>query len=263
MTLAFAAPASATFAVLALLPAALGAQQPAHDTGSAAALQGWQVAGSLVSEWVQSGPVVVYNMTREARRYVTHSCGLFDSLDRYQCFDGRGFELASGALCRLDDAVYRGEAWRGNSLHFEHGAWNYVEDRSAGQLGLFNGNWITGNNNFDSCANESMNYCAGQRWGSWMVGMMALRTVFSPDPRSVYSMAGGVEYWIDNRWGSGMTLYYTHAWIDAPIALIMTQGSTDGSGFDIRANNGHALPTPDQVFAAPLCSNTIVPPEAT
>jgi hypothetical protein len=87
--------------------------------------------------------------------------------------------------------------------------------------------------------------------------MMALRTVLSPDPSSVYSMSGGVEYWIDNAWGSGNAQYYSNTWVDTPIALVMTQGSGDGSAFDIRANDGWTLPTSDQVFGAPLCASAI------
>jgi hypothetical protein len=68
-------------------------------------------------------------------------------------------------------------------------------------------------------------------------------------------MSAGIEYWVNNSWGSGDATYYTNNWVDTPIALILTHGSTDGSGFDIRDNNGHRLPTMQQVFEAPLCAS--------
>jgi hypothetical protein len=212
----------------------------------------------------QAGPVVVYNMTLAPRSYVARLCQSAAARPGLPgvpnaCLGSLPFALAPGRLCRLDNLVYRDDTWRNNSLHFDQNTFGYVEDSTDGDVGSFNASWMTGNNNFDSCANEGEGFCAGSRWGSWMVGLMPLRTVASPDPRSVWSMAGGVEYWVENRWGSGNALYYTNHWVDTPIALIMTQGSTDGSGFDIHAANGWALPGPAQVFAAPLCSDTLLP----
>jgi hypothetical protein len=216
------------------------------------AVYGWNVHERLFGTQAQIGPVIVYNMNRFARLYLAHSCGYPIPDEGNTCSDGQSFTLPAASLCRLDNWTYPGEVWGSNARHFDPGIETHLEDFTDGPVGSFNANWMTGNDNFDSCANEGSNSCAGARWGSWMVGMMALQGVVGP--RSGASMAPGVEYWVENSWDSGQAIEYSNDWIGTPIALILTHGSTDGSRFDIRNNNGVGLPTPQQVFEAPLCA---------
>jgi hypothetical protein len=226
------------------------------------ALQGWEVGSGILGSKLQRGPVVVYNMNSSPRLYSTLTCGPLGPGSDPHCYGGPPFELPAGALCALDTAVYPGEIWIGNRVYIDN--INYVEDRTSGPVGAFNANWMTANNNLDSCANESMHNCSGGRWGSWMIGMMASRSVgATPSGHDPVTMDAGVEYWVNNEWGSGHAIYYTNDWVDTPIALIMTNGSTDGDFFDIRDHGGHGLPTQEQVFDAPLCARYIGARDAT
>jgi hypothetical protein len=218
------------------------------------ALRGWDVASEVFHTQVQVGPVVVYNMTRSGRLYATNTCGNIGPGSSYQCYTGQPFALPAGKLCSLDNIVYPGNVWRSNGFVFDPGTANYVEDETDGPNGSFNGPWITGNDNFDSCANEGSDTCAGGRWGSWMVGLMPSAAVGA---RHGVTMDEGVEVWVENRWASGNAIDYTNDWVETPIALIMTHGSTDGKAFDIRNNNGWKLPTLRQVFSAPLCASFV------
>jgi hypothetical protein len=247
--------AAASTLAFALPPA------PAATTLPAQELRGWMVTDRLLSSQIQIGPVVVYNMNPVQRSYAALSCGAIGPGGHYDCFRSDPFPIGPGKLCRLDTRLYPGDIWRGNGEPLDPAVTiNYLEDQTDGQIGAFNGNWTSGNDNVNSCANEGMARCAGARWGAWKVGLMAQDAVGKTDRRPGSGMDAGVEYWVENAWDTGTAIYYSNAWVQTPIALIMTNGSLDGSDFNMRDSPG--LPTLQQVFEAPLCSAELPAPRS-
>jgi hypothetical protein len=63
--------------------------------------------------------------------------------------------------------------------------------------------------------------------------------------------AGEIETLINNSWGSNSFIYWETSWFKKNTALLLIQGSTDGSGFDANA----AAPSILDIKSAPPCSN--------
>ena len=130
----------------------------------------------------------------------------------------------------------------------------YFSDVTNPDDPIYNGIWNTGNNNISTCATEGSSYCASGKWGSWSVGLAnigntdLIHDAGSPDNLLV----GQVKVLPDNRWNSSSTIYWRADWnFKKTIALLMIQGSTDGSGFDV----AKAAPTIAQIKAGLPCSS--------
>ncbi len=208
-----------------------------------------------VHQTMQLGPVIVINNTDQTRVYQIIKVNLQSATTYFPLGDQYSFKLNNGTLCALDTAIYDPQnkstifaAMKNKSFPFGF----VLEDITDGKIGLYNGAYITGNNNLNTCANEGNDKCAGNKWGSWHLGIMPKDDISNGN----YSYTGGRVQYARSEWGKGSDtlLYYTNNWQYQQIALIMTQVSIDGSG---RALDQIYQPTAAQVHDAPLCSKSL------
>lgn len=108
--------------------------------------------------------------------------------------------------------------------------------------------------NISTCSAQGESGCASNKWASWNVGLANLgATDMGGGVR-----AGQIEVLRDNSWNNGSTIYYATDWSDANLALLLIQGSTDGTGFDAQK----AAPSILEIQSAPPCSYYLKPDQS-
>jgi hypothetical protein len=119
---------------------------------------------------------------------------------------------------------------------------------------IFNGAYQTGDSNITTCFAMGLNRCASDKWSSWSIG---LANIGANDLKGGVK-AGQVETLRDSSWRSNTGsdnswIYFEGMWYDKNLAVLLIQGSTDGSPFDA----GAAAPSLLEIKSAPPCSDYI------
>ena len=128
----------------------------------------------------------------------------------------------------------------------------YLSDVTNPSRPIFNGVYVTAAFNITTCSAQGENACASNRWGSMMIGLAN----FGSNDLSGGLRSGQVETLRDNSWGSNTGsknsfIYYEQDWSKENLALLLIQGSTDGSeNWDAKA----AAPSILEIQSAPPCS---------
>jgi len=201
-----------------------------------------------------SGSVFLVNSTNQARQYkgnLTAKETLNDYRTNERIAPTYTISLPAGGLCYVDE--YSVEPlptgytpfYIVDKLYFT-GNGRYFSDITNPKDPIFNAPYQTGNNNISTCSANGQSDCASNKWASWTVGMANL----GPSDLAGGLRAGQAEVLRDNSWNNGATIYYESNWSSMRLALILIEGSTDGSGFNASA----ALPGALQLKAAAPCS---------
>ena len=119
---------------------------------------------------------------------------------------------------------------------------------------IYNFAYQTTTANISTCSAQGESGCASNKWASWNVGLANLgATDMGGGVR-----AGQIEVLRDNSWNNASTIYYATDWSDANLALLLIQGSTDGTGFDAQK----AAPSIFEIQSAPPCSYYLKPDQS-
>jgi hypothetical protein len=207
---------------------------------------------------LQDGPVIVANSTSQTRDY--QSPFYIDTRSKVG-FKTPIFTLPPGSICYLDQSLcyncskyaqyYPLSRRNLGRINIE-----YISDMTNPQEPIYNGPLVTGNNNITTCSADGEFDCASNKWDSWTVGLANLT---SSDLNSDVFKAGQIQVLQNNTWDNGTTLYYSSGWYDSNIALLLIQGSVDGSRFDPNA----AAPSILEIQSAPPCSDYTTDPSVT
>ena len=166
------------------------------------------------------------------------------------------------SVCYLDQAIVSSSLKKGFTAFYIVGrSWDYVfreifEDITDPSNPISNSPFNSANNNLSSCSASSWKSCTSGTWGSMSVGLanigsQNLKANSSWATPSDDIRAGEVKVIPDNSWGNGSNIYFEGAWTGSSLALLLIQGSTDGSGFDAKS----AAPSIQQIKSAPPCSS--------
>jgi len=208
-------------------------------------------------DWASGQPsrMVIINATTEKRIYKMDRLlsKSFDSAEKY--FSSKEFYLSPKTLCYADqyiiaDDEYKKNFWYNFALNFDNSftrKGSTTRDITNPSDPIYNGPYTTGDRNISSCSAKKYEYCASNKWASWVVGLAN----FGSMDMSGGIRAGKIEILRDNSWGSADFIYYEKNWDGNGLALLQIQGSVDGSGFDIAA----ATPSILEIQSAPPCSN--------
>ncbi len=209
---------------------------------------------------LQNGPVIVANSTSQTRDYQSpfyinirfeRGGAMYD--DGYKT---PIFTLPPGRICYLDQSLCFNCYKKNPSYPLsrrDYGKWiriEYISDMTNPHEPIYNGLLSTGNNNITTCSADGAFDCASNKWDSWTVGLANLS---GKDLDSNVFKAGQIQVLQNNTWGNGTTLYYTSDWYNSNVALLLIQGSVDGSRFDPNA----AAPNLQEIKSAPPCSDYI------
>jgi hypothetical protein len=206
-----------------------------------------------------STPTILVNSTASKRVYSVDLEYYNFSSEITSHFKTCDIELPENKVCYIDSAAICTDKlnyWVSTfvpSSNQRRGS--YVKDITDPSDPIYNGVYKTGNNNISTCSANADDTCASGRWGSMTV---ALANIGSSDltgaPYSFDNLrAWEVQVLPDNSWNSGSTIYWRDSWTGSSVALLMIQGSTDGSGF----NAYDAAPTIPQIKSAAPCSSFI------
>jgi hypothetical protein len=209
-------------------------------------------AGGTTDALLQDGPVIVANSTSQTRDY--QSPFYTDIRDKVGSKTPI-FTLPPGRICYLDQSLcyncYKDNRYYPLSKRdTSKSRIEYISDMTNPHEPIYNGPIYTGNNNITTCSADGEFDCASNKWDSWTVGLANLS---SSDLDSDVFKAGQIQILQNNTWDNGTTLYYRSGWYNSNIALLLIQGSVDGSRFDPNA----AAPNLQEIKSAPPCSNYI------
>jgi hypothetical protein len=208
-----------------------------------------------------SRPVILVNATQQHRVYR----GLLelnpDKENDHTVYTDY-ISLPAQSVCYLDlySAPYSGYLRFNLSTNWEswsfRGNGNYFEDITDSSDPIYNGPYGTGANNISTCSGDSKTSCASGKWGSWSVGVANISGSDAVD--SGYKIkAGEIQLIEDTSWGNaslfngGTMIFWREGFAGNGMALLLIEGSTDGSGFNVRS----AAPNLEEIKAAPPCSN--------
>jgi hypothetical protein len=213
-----------------------------------------------------SSPMIVVNATDSTRDYLGHiaSKAKADTSKLAKLIETAIISLPANSICYVDRKTISNldpetVVW----MPFARYVWyavqtiggGYFEDVTNPDDPIYNAIYLTGNSNISTCAANDK-WCASGKWGSMSVGLAnigntdLIHDAGSPDNLLV----GQVKVLPDNRWDSGSTIYWRSDWNGKlSTALLMIQGSIDGSGFDV----AKAAPTVEQIKSAKPCSDYI------
>ena len=213
-----------------------------------------------------SGPgrVVVVNSTGQTRDYRTVLWDRDPVKSRWDAYSPKKittpiFSLPSGRICYIDQDLFFSPdpqllLYPFNIIQNAYMSYpGWISDITDPSDPIYNGPYYTGNNNITTCSANGINWCASNKWDSWTLGLANLT---SEDLDSNVFKAGQIQILQNNTWDNGTTLYYKNAykssgWTFKNIALLLIQGSIDGSSFDPNA----ASPNINEIKSAPPCSN--------
>ncbi len=210
---------------------------------------------------LQSGPVIVANSTKHKRDYQSP---FYFNVSRKLSGKTPIYTLPPGQICYLDQNIGLGY------YDFINGAFyplsvdviyaptriEYISDMTNPSDPIYNGPIFTGNYNITTCSANGQFDCASNKWDSWTVGLANLS---STDLDSKVFKAGQIQILQNNTWDNGATLYYKDNWAIYDLALLLIQGSVDGTRFDPNA----AAPNLQEIKSAPPCSNYTTDPSVT
>ena len=219
------------------------------------------VWGSFVTEAIPSDKVIITNATRQLRLYqsdisVQHDNDTVSPIDFE--IKTKTIALPSKQSCYMDysmapsgyDDKYLFYYMSGKVV-FEPANYRFVSDITDASDPIFNGAYQTGDTNITTCSAMGLNGCASDKWASWVIGQANLG---AKDIEGGLK-AGEVQTLRDNSWESNTGsrnswIYYKTSWNNNNLAILLIQGSTDGSPFDARA----AAPSILEIQSAPPCS---------
>jgi hypothetical protein len=197
---------------------------------------------------LQNGRVIVANRTSQKREY--------QSLIKYYKDGSRNsptYALPSGQICYIDDRL----SLKQQNFIKPPSYPLYNELRRSGTRDITNPSdeiynlaVFTGNFNITTCSANGDLKCASNKWDSWTVGLANLSAI---DLDSNAFKAEQIQVLQNNTWDNDTTLYYKGKWSSFNIALLLIQGSIDGSPFDPNA----AAPNIQEINSAPPCSDFI------
>jgi hypothetical protein len=201
-----------------------------------------QVIGRLLAL-----PVIITNATSQIRVYQSDIYS--ESPDNPGIT--KAIELPSRQSCYLDIFTTRRPDLYIEYLMAPNGI---VKDITNPSDNIFNGAYETMGWNITTCSAMGNNRCASNKWSSWSVGLANLG---SKDLDGGLK-AGQVETLRDNSWESNTGsrdswIYFKAPWSKENLAVLLIQGSTDGSVFDSNA----AAPSILEIKSAPPCSDYI------
>jgi hypothetical protein len=246
-----------------------GASQPVHwNTEKSLSLEG--VDTSVGDHPKGSSPVILVNATQSDRLYG----GVVDAYDGDHATFVKGgvplkkLRLPSGNSCYLDTLsvdLATGLAWATPFVYSESDSSRFrIEDITSGDP-IFNGFSQTASNDISTCKSSSYGSvsCASGKWGSMTVGLANIggRNLFGGTDFATWRGwrddfdAGQVKVIENKGFDRSDYIFWTKNWTGESVALLLIQGSTDGSGFDARAVAPNIL----QIKSAPPCSNYIQP----
>jgi hypothetical protein len=196
-----------------------------------------------------AGPVFMMNATYSNREYKITYGG--------KELPFPSFKLSAKSMCYVDR--YFGDVFTSSQTimyvlpipNFIRGSG--IKDITDPSSPTYNESYATGNNNISTCATEGKNECVSSKgWASWAVGLMNIRGevidgTFPP---------GAMRTQKDRSWNSGDTIYYKKAWNSKRLALLLIEGTADGSRFD----PAKLTPPLMAVQTAPPCSYFVASP---
>ena len=121
---------------------------------------------------------------------------------------------------------------------------DYIADITDPNVPIYNSPSVGIRTDITTCSANGFSECVSSKWASWTVGLANLG---ASDMKNGIR-AGQVEVLQDNSWQSEAGIYYETTWSYGSLALLLIQGSTDGSGFDVSA------PSILEIQSAPPCS---------
>jgi len=205
-----------------------------------------------------SGMVILVNSTNSKRKYIGAITGAGLDSDYRTANSSRStytISLPSKSLCYVDEYVQipplpsnYTPIYVVDKL-YQTGYGRYFSDVTNPADPIYNAAYQTGNNNLSTCAANGQDNCASNKWASWTMGLANLGTT----DMSGGVRAGQIEVLRNGPWNNGTTIYYESAWTGSNLALLLIQGSIDGSGFDVNA----ATPSILQINSAAPCSNYV------
>ena len=192
-------------------------------------------------------PVIITNATSQIRVYQSDIYS--ESPDNPRIT--KAIELPSRQSCYLDIFTTRRPDLYMEYLMAPNGI---VKDITNPSDNIFNGAYETIGLNITTCSAMGNNRCASNKWSSWSVGLANLG---SKDLEGGLK-AGQVETLRDNSWESNAGsrdswIYFKAPWSRENLAVLLIQGSTDGSVFDSNV----AAPSILEIKSAPPCSDYI------
>ena len=205
-----------------------------------------------------SGMVVLVNATNVERKYMGAITGAGLNSD-YRTFNRSTptytISLPSKSLCYVDEYVANPPLPSDYAPFYvvdklyQTGYGRYFSDVTNSADPIYNAAYQTGNNNLSTCAANGQDNCASNKWASWTMGVANLGTT----DMTGGVRAGQIEVLRIGPWNNGTTIYYKGAWTGSDLALLLIQGSIDGSGFDVNA----AAPSILQLKSAAPCSSYV------
>ena len=205
-----------------------------------------------------SGMVVLVNATNSERNYIGAITGAGLSSDfrtKNSSTPTYTISLPAKSLCYVDEYVQNPPLpsdytpiYVVDKL-YQTGYGRYFSDVTNPADPIYNAAYQTGNNNLSTCAANGQDNCASNKWGSWAMGLANLGTT----NMSGGVKAGQIEVLRNGPWNNGATIYYESAWTGSNLALLLIQGSIDGSEFDVNA----AAPNILQISSAAPCSSYV------
>jgi hypothetical protein len=229
--------------------------QAASDTntvGFGVGVQGKDMPKAIpVNASDNSQKLIITNATTQSRTYI-------GDLGSETIFKSIKFSIPPKASCYVDYGVVRSSdlqfgsdiyiplTWQKNN---GAGRFRYFSDITNPLDPIFNGIYHPRTNNLQTCSSYPLGDCTSNKWASINLGLANLGTEDLPGGRR----AGEIETLINNSWGSNSFIYWETSWFKKNTALLLIQGSTDGSGFDANA----AAPSILEIKSAPPCSDYI------
>jgi hypothetical protein len=123
---------------------------------------------------------------------------------------------------------------------------DYIADITDPIVPIYNSPSVGLGTDITTCSANGFSECVSSKWASWTVGLANLG---ASDMKNGIR-AGQVEVLQDNSWQSEAGIYYETTWSNGSLALLLIQGSTDGSGFDASVSAPSIL----EIQSAPPCS---------
>jgi hypothetical protein len=205
-----------------------------------------------------SGKVVLVNATNVERQYI----GVITGAQLYSNYQTANLStptytisLPSKTLCYVDEYIPNPPLpsdytpiYVVDKL-YQTGYGRLFSDVTNPADPIFNAAYQTGNNNLSTCSENGQLNCASNKWASWTMGLANLGAKDMPGG----VRAGQVEVIQNGSWDSGSTIYYEAAWTGSNLALLLIQGSTDGTGFDAKS----VAPNVVEIKSAAPCSSFV------